>query len=238
MSPPKSTFAPLEQLLLSVREEKLLVWSGIESRFLEAMTAFDERYATGAETTGWYQCKARYFNDLVVALLENLTGQKLALRTKRRSQLFSTIDIDVCFPAEGRPVVGGEVKALGTPPHPGNGHKARGASADLHKRAREVAFTALDLKASYAGAARIRSFQQWIEVTEPSYFSFWAMRVADSADFEKVRTTLSLLRNYCNGVGAVIYGPRSGRGAFDYEIHTVKELSIGRALREIGQRMA
>ena len=57
---------------------------------------FDSEYSLGNRTSGWYQAKARYFNDIIVALLSNASKRAIALRSKKRSQLFRLIDIDIC----------------------------------------------------------------------------------------------------------------------------------------------
>ena len=160
------------------------------------------------------------------------------MRCKKKSQLFDLIDIDICYPEQGSPIVAAEVKLLGTPPHPGNKDKPRPGSADLHKRVREVAFTSMDLKAAYAHPQPIASFQQWVESTLPGYFAFWAIRANDKSDLERVRSTLTSLRAYCNGVGAVIYCPRTAQKPTKYEVRKLPELSIDRALREMAQRVS
>lgn len=235
----KHEFAPFEALVERVRDSLVTQWDEIEGEFVRVVETFDAKYAAAPKgDTGWYQSKARYFNDLIVGILGNLSSQQISLRCKRKSQLFNLIDIDICFPNSGVPKIAGEVKALGTPPHPGNKNVARGGASDLHKRTREVAFTSMDLKAAYAPPAPIGSFQQWVDSTAPGYFAFWAVRAKDQLDFEKVRTTLTSLRTYCNGVGAVIYMPRTPASQTEYEVKKVTELSVDRSLREMAQRIA
>ncbi len=238
MAKPKHEFGPLEALVKKVRDEGIEKWSAIEDEFLQLVERFDSEFAAGGKESGWYQSKARYFNDIIVDLLSNASKKPIALRCKKNSQLFVLIDIDICFPEEGEPIVPGEVKVLGTPPHPGNQDKARRGSADLHKRVREVAFTSMDLKAAYAPPQPIGSFQSWVDSTSPGYFSFWAIRANDPPDMERVRSTLTSLRAYCNGVGAVIYYPVSEENPANYEVKRLPELSIDRALREMAQRIS
>lgn len=233
----RHSFDHFESLTAKVRNEGIDRWQVVQDGFVTAVEAFDLEYAAGARESGWYQAKARYFNDLIVGVLSNLSGKTISMRTKKQSQLFEELDVDICFPAEGTPIVAGEVKALGTPPHPKNKMQPRSGSQDLHKRVREVAFTAMDLKVAYAPPQPIGSFQMWIDSTAPGYFSFWAIRANDDADFERVRRTLANLRAYCNGVGAIIYQPDSsdpGR----YTVRNLSELSIDRSLREMAQRIA
>jgi hypothetical protein len=234
----KHEFAPFEHLLERVRDEQIPKWSAVEEEFIHAVEKFDTEYALGSRKSGWYQAKARYFNDVIVDLLSNMSNKAILSRCKKASQLFRKIDIDICFPGEGDPIVAGEVKALGTPPHPRNKNTARRGSNDLHKRVREVGFTSTDLKAAYASPQSIRSFQEWIDTTSPGYFSFWAVRVDDSTDLESVRGMLTSMRAYCNGIGAVIYQPTSPSTATSYRAHDVAGLSIDFALREMAQRIA
>lgn len=230
-----TTYRPFESLLAEVRREGVTRWSEIESAFLGVVSRFDGAYASGRRTGGWYRAKARYFNDLIVLLLSNRTGRALAARTHRRSLLFGEADVDLCYDLDGIPVAAGEVKALGTPPHPGNQQQQRDARSDLHKRVREVAFTAMDLKAAYTEPMPITSFADWVKRARPAYFSFWALRVSSDADAQTCQSLLSGLKGYCNEVGAVFYGP--GRSATDYQVRRWPGLSLDRALLEFAQRI-
>lgn len=233
-----ATFEPYQSLLDRIASDRISSWSVIEAEFIEATSAFDTEYKDGERSTGWYQAKARYFNDLIVELLSNASGKPMATRRKKRSQLFDKLDIDVCYPDEGDPLIGAEVKALGTPPHRGNSMKGRAARSDLHKRIREVAFTSIDFKVAHAPPTPIGSFQAWVDASPPGYFSFWAMRVQDDRDFETIRTMLVNLRTYCNGVGAVIFRAVSPLEPTRYRVVRVHELDIDRNLREMAQRVA
>ena len=235
---PTHTFAAFDVILDRIRGDGVSQWEDIQNEFLAAIGEFDTEYKAGKRGSGWYKAKARYFNDVIVELLANSSARPITTRTKKKSRLFSELDIDVCFPEDGIPVVGAEVKMLGTPPHPKNGMKARLACKDLHKRVREVAFTAIDFKAAYAGAKRINSFQHWIDSSAPGYFAIWAMRVNDQTDFEAVRTILVNLRGYCNGVGAFIYGPASDAEPTVYKQRVVSELDIDQNILEMAQRIA
>ncbi len=232
------TFAAYEDLLRRVNRDAIQLWSVIESEFIEATSAFDSEYRAGGRDQGWYKAKARYFNDLIVSLLSNATGKPMPTRRKKRSQLFEKLDIDVCYPDADPPVVGAEVKMVGTPPHPGNNQKGRPASQDMHKRIREVAFTSIDFKVAYSPPRPIGSFQNWIDSCDPGYFSFWAMRLENEADFTRVRTALVNLRTYCNGVGTIFYEARSDAQPTNYVVRKVDELNIDRNLREMAQRVS
>ena len=77
-----------------------------------------------------------------------------------------------------------------------------------------------------------------MDATSPGYFAFWAIRANDALDLEKIRSTLSSLRAYCNGVGAVIYIPPMEGNPTQYDVKKLNELSIDRAIREMAQRIA
>lgn len=233
-----NTFEPYEVLLARVVAEKIKRWSDVEPEFIDATSAFDSEFVSGARLKGWYQSKARYFNDLIVAVLSNAANKPMATRQKKRSQLFDKLDIDVCYPDAAAPIVGAEVKILGTPPHPGNDNKARGAKSDLHKRIREVALTSIDFKVAHAEPTPIGSFQAWVDAAPPGYFTFWGIRVSDERDFNGVRTMLVNLRTYCNGVGAVFFEAVSPEQPTKYKVRRVSELDIDRNIREMAQRVA
>jgi hypothetical protein len=233
----KHEFPPFEDLVEQVRRQRITRWSAIENDFIRAVERFDAEYSMGHRSTGWYQAKARYFNDFVVALLSNLSNKPISTRKKKDSQLFGKLDVDICYPGEGTPKIAGEVKALGTPPHPKNENRARNGSSDLHKRLREVALTSMDLKVAYSGPQPIQSFQNWMDSTPPGYFSFWAIRANDQADFDRVRSMLSSLRVYCNGVAGVVYSPLPARSPTSYVVRELRELDIDRAIKEMAQRI-
>lgn len=233
-----NTFEPYERLIARVVSEKIDRWSELEPAFIDATSAFDTEFVTGSRAKGWYQSKARYFNDLIVAVLSNAAGKPMSTRQKKRSQLFDQLDIDVCYPDADPPIVGAEVKMLGTPPYAGNDYKARGAKSDLHKRIREVALTSIDFKVAHAKPTPIGSFQAWVDAAPPGYFTFWGIRVSDRGDFNGVRTMLVNLRTYCNGVGAVFYEAVSSSQPTRYKSIRVSELDIDRNIREMAQRCA
>ena len=238
MGNPKHPYSPFDTFIADIRARNVARWSEVQAEFLRVVESFDTEYRAGNRDSGWYQAKARYFNDVIVTLLENLSGKPIATRKKKNSQLFGELDVDICFPDKDAPQIAGEVKALGTPPHPNNKNRARNGSSDLHKRVREVALTSIDLKVAYSGPQPIQSFQHWIDSTPPGYFSFWAIRANNESDFERVRSLLSSLRSYCNGVGAFIYSPDSSRSETSYEARRVLELDIDRSIREMAQRIS
>jgi hypothetical protein len=233
-SSPKVRFASFESVLNSIHLERLTAWSDIEVPFLNAIQEFDSVFAEGKKPKGWYQAKARYFNDTLAALISTAAGQSISARAKKRSILFDKIDIDLCFPSDGPPIVAGEAKALGTPPHHGNKHKARESKSDLHKRVREVALTSMDLKAAHTAPRRINSFQDWVATATPAYVCFWALRVDNPRDLDRCRSILYSLRNYCDQVGAFIYEPT--QSPTTYGLRHFREVSMDRAINEFVQR--
>lgn len=228
-------FGPFERLLESTRQSRHKKWADVEASYISATELFDDEYSAGARSDGWYKAKARYFNDLIVLLLENYTGKAMSTRKKHNSHLFAEVDVDVCYSTGGALVFGGEVKALGTPPHPGNDDTARPGSQDIHKRVREVAFTSIDLKAAHAAPQKIATFQDWVNSTDPKYASFWSIRANDAADLHRVRSVLGGLRRFCNGVGAVVYMPRSRPTS--YRVEVLPELGMDQVISEVGQRL-
>lgn len=234
---PKHEFAPFEALVSHVRQDRVERWLDIEDEFIRVVGLFDTAVASGWRNDGWYQSKARCFEDLIVGLLGNISGNPISAGCRKRSQLFDLIDVDFCFPQEGDPVVAGEVKALGAPLGGGNNNMASGTLPELHSRVREMAFCSMDLKAAYAPPRPIASFQNWVDATSPGYFAFWAIRANDTQDFEEVRSTLAGSRAYCNGVGTVIYVPTKTETPTEYEVRKVNALSIDRAIKEMAQRI-
>jgi len=233
-------FAPFEALVNHVRQDRVERWVDIEDEFIRLVGLFDTEFARGSGdgNDGWYQSKARCFSELLAGLLGNTSGNPISLRCKKRSQLFDLVDIDICFPREGDPIVAGEVKTLGMPGHGENENTASEFANDLHRSVREVAFSSMDLKAAYAPPRPIGSFQNWVDATSPGYFAFWAIRAKDRQDFEEVRSTLASSRAYCNGVGAVIYVPSKPGTPTEYGVRKAADLSIDRVVKEMAQRIA
>jgi len=235
---PKHEFAPFAELIEQIRRSRTAKWSSIQDAFIEVVERFDAEFGRARRSTDWYQAMARFFNDTIVALLAHASSKRILTRKKKGSQLFGNVDVDICYPESDPPTILGEIQALGTPPHPKNRNQARSGSSDLHKRLREVAFTSMDLKMYYSPPQPIDSFQSWIDSTSPGYFSFWAIRASDDGDFERVRSMLSCLRAYCNGVAAVVYMPKTADSQTSYNVRKVPELDIDRAIRAIAQRIS
>ncbi len=207
-------FPPFEEVLDAVDRERLQSFADVEDRFVAAMSDFDRGRVAGKITAGQNQSKGLFFNELMVRLLERCTGQGVAKRGRRKGVLLEVVDVDLCFPEIGRPVMIAETKMLGTPQHPGNREsakpKGRPVSADFDKRIREVALNVIDLKlADLEGSTtHIDDIASWIQSTKPRFFGLWGMRLADDADHAGVIGRAQYLANsYANGVGLALYRP-------------------------------
>ncbi|GAB3198157.1 hypothetical protein GCM10027261_24960 [Geodermatophilus arenarius] len=212
----RRVFAPFADLLAAVEEQAITRFSSIEAHFIAAMGAFDTEIARpgGQWTSGDNQGKGKFFNELTAALLQNLTGQPIIQRGKRPGVLLDNVDVDLCFPLDGAPLVIAETKMLGTPQHPRNETsqhiRGRRSTADLPKRIREIALNVIDLKlAAPAGRAEpIGDIATWIQRQSPAFYALFGLRVADDYDHEQLVAQAQMLSNsYANGVGLVLYRP-------------------------------
>jgi hypothetical protein len=235
------TFPAFDDVLATVDRERLQQFSAIEDRFVEAMSEFDQLRAAGVITSGQNQTKGLFFNELIVRLLERCAGLGVAKRGKRPGVLLEVVDLDLCFPEHGRPLMIAETKMLGTPQHPGNKGsakpKGRPTCADFDKRIREVALNVIDLKlADLEGSTtRIDDIASWIQSTMPRFFGIWGMRIADDADHQGVIGRAQYLANsYANGVGLALYratDPSTPQGRVSYEkVTPPRGMSIDDAL--------
>ena len=215
MSKERFSFEPFVALNEAIAAEGVEQFADIQERFLEAMGAFDELQAAGELTSGNYQNKGLFFNDVIARLIERCAGLGVARRGKRPGILMANVDVDVCFPAEPgtRPEVIAETKMMGTPKHPKSptaGPLGRPGSHDLDKRIREIALNVIDLKLADAdgGAQPIGDIATWIQQTTPPFFGFFGIRVVNAGDLAAVIGRAQLLANsYANGVGLCLYEP-------------------------------
>jgi len=208
-------FAPFRELLDAVPLEGIDTFAALEFRFLQAMSAFDTLQAAGALSSGQNQNKGLFFNELMGRLLERCAGVGVAKRGKRRGVLLEKVDVDLCFPLAGPPVVIAETKMAGTCQHPGNSRttpvEGRRASADTAKRVREIALNVIDLKLADAagGAAPIGDISTWIQQQRPAVFAMFGFRLTGTADQAlAVRDAQQLANSYANGVGLALYRAR------------------------------
>jgi hypothetical protein len=209
------SFGPFGALIERIVAGRVERFSEIEDEFMAAMSDFDMLQAAGELTSGQYQAKGLFFNEIIARLIERGAGQGVAQRGKRRGILLANVDVDICFPADPktRPEVIAETKMMGTPKHPRSpkaGPLGRPGSRDLDKRVREIALNVIDLKLAdvEGGSTPIGDIATWIQQTTPPFFGFFAIRVVGDTDRRAAESRAQLLANsYANGVGLFLYGP-------------------------------
>lgn len=239
-------YAPFRQLLEVMRQEGTETFADVQDRFVAAMSAFDREQAAGSLTSGEYQNKGLFFNEVIASLLERCAGVGVAQRGKRPGVLLESVDVDLCYPSapNTRPAIIAEVKMAGTPQHPGNAGTTsvlgRRASADLDKRIREIALNVIDLKlADVEGrTTTIGDITTWIQRTAPAFFALFGLRVTDDNDLEIILARAQYLANsYGNGVGLVLYRARdnsTSAGRTDYvTIAPPRGMTIDDAVRRM-----
>jgi hypothetical protein len=208
-------FEPFAQVLGAAASGDVRSFQEVEADVLVALAHFDNMMALGELTSGQYQAKGLFFNELVAILIERCAQQRVARRGKRPGILLASVDVDICFPSEPRtrPEVIAETKMAGTPKHPGNpqaGPLGRAGSADLGKRIREIALNVIDLKLADAegATAPIHDISTWIQQTTPPFFAFFGIRTTGERDLSQTVGRAQLLANsYANGVGLFLYEP-------------------------------
>src|SRR3954447_13920418 len=67
---------------------------------IAALGAFDTEMARGKFTSGEYQAKGLFFNELIASLIERRAGAGVAKRGKRPGILLANVDVDICYPSE------------------------------------------------------------------------------------------------------------------------------------------
>jgi hypothetical protein len=212
--------APLRDHLVAVRKSSPLPssWSQVETGFLAAMAEFDASVAAGGVSEGERQNgKGDYFNDLLAIILEAGSGKLLTTRGLVPGMIFPKHNLDVTYPATGIAEVLVEAKMLGTPKHPGSpseDDEGRRASADLLKRAKELAFKAVDLKAGFGlmisqqgghQAAPAGDLASWSKSSKPKTFFLMAVRVTGLSDLHACIETSDNVAQLLDGVGVFAY---------------------------------
>lgn len=189
------------------------------------MQKFDDEVSRGQATDGERQNgKGDYFNDLLAVLLEGSSGVPLNKRTGVHGLIFPNHNLDITYPqVEGAIAeVLVEAKMLGTPQHPGNAGTqsatGRPGSADLLKRAKEVGFKTIDLKAAFGmlQSAHGREQQEgmsgdltsWLRTAKPKSYVALAVRVVSRSDAEAVITMAQAMTQVVDGCGVFLYRPR------------------------------
>jgi len=212
--------APFRQHLAAVRDATPLPtsWHQVEDGFLAAMTGFDASVAAGGASEGERQNgKGDYFNDLLAVILEAGSGKLLTTRSLVKGMIFRQHNLDVTYPPTGIAEVLVEAKMLGTPKHPGSRAErpdGRPGSADLLKRAKELAFKAVDLKAGFGlqitqegghQAAPAGDLATWSKSSKPKTYFLMAVRVKGPADLNACIETSLAVAQLLDGVGLYAY---------------------------------
>lgn len=212
--------APFRDHLTSVRNSVPIPtsWHQVEVGFLSAMAQFDASVAAGDASEGERQNgKGDYFNDLLAIVLEASSGKILTTRSLVKGMIFRQHNLDVTYPPTGIAEVLVEAKMLGTPKHPGSKAEkptGRPGSADLLKRAKELAFKAVDLKAGFGlqiaqegghQAPPAGDLATWSKSSKPRTYFLMAVRVKGAADLNAcIETSLSVAQ-LLDGVGLYAY---------------------------------
>lgn len=197
-------------------------WAQVESGFLQAMADFDVEVMAGKASEGERQNgKGDYFNDLLAIVLESASGKTLSTRRLVKGLVFPNHNLDVTYPAgdddEQIAEVLVEAKMLGTPKHPGSGQQqdsGRPGSADLLKRAKELGFKAIDLKAGFGYQySKVGGKEQeiagdletWSKATRPKTYFLAAIRVTGASDLNSCVEMCLNLQKLLDGVGLFAY---------------------------------
>lgn len=195
-------------------------WAQVEAEFLKAMTLFDIEVMAGRAGEGERQNgKGDYFNDLLAIILEAASGRTLSTRKLVSGLIFPNHNLDVTYPGGKDDIaeVLVEAKMLGTPKHPGSGkQKAEGrpGSADLLKRAKELGFKTLDLKAGFGLKISLSGGSQpapagdlgtWSKASKPKTYFLAGIRVAGESDLKSCIEMCLNMQKLLDGVGLLAY---------------------------------
>lgn len=193
-------------------------WAQVEREFLKAMASFDTEVMAGRAGEGERQNgKGDYFNELLAIILEASSGQTLSQRRLVPGLIFPNHNLDVTYPERGIAEVLVEAKMLGTPKHPGSTQQkpdGRPAQSDLLKRAKELGFKAIDLKAGFglqislsggSQAAPAGDLGTWSKASRPKTYFLLAVRVTGESDFRACIEMSSNMQKLLDGVGLFAY---------------------------------
>lgn len=170
--------------------------------------------------------KGDFFNDLLALLLENCSGiHLLSTRRKVPGLIVPTHNLDGVYPETGPIRFMLEAKMMGTPKHvnsPQQRDAGRPGSADIDKRAKELAFKSIDLKGEHsrlqtiagtaptAGGAGGGDLTTWLRSVDPKIYFCIAARVVSDADFERTMTWASVAQQVLDAVGVYCFEPVEG----------------------------
>jgi hypothetical protein len=178
-----------EDLLEWVVGEGLREFADVQSQWLQLMWCLDAYRQAGLPPRGMgsnknpaerlaaiYRGKGNWFAQLLAALLENRTDQRVA--PKIRVQGFSQVhQIDLAWPERDEdPLICAETKVTGAPAY--GRYPERGAMADFTNRRKELKFAATDLKLYRRDRdTSIDHWGAWREDSPPKAYFLWAARL-------------------------------------------------------------
>lgn len=245
---------PFGDHLAVVSNTKPRSWAQVQEGFLRAMELFDAEVIAGRASEGERQNgKGDYFNDLIVAILQEASGRQLNVRRGVNGLIVKNYNLDVTYPAEGVAELLIEAKVMGTPKHPGSAEEVaegRRGSADLPKRLREAAFKTIDLKAGFslqqsqsgkrAQSGPSGSLTAWLRKVQPASFVLIAVRIVNASDLSKVQSDCAEMRNVMDGVGVFCFSAADLTAAIpEYSALPVDTgLQLDRVVHEIAQQLA
>lgn len=130
----------------------------------------------GERLAAVYRSKGHWFAQVLAALLENQTKERVAPLTKVRG--FSQLhQIDLAYPDRRElPLICTETKVTGAPAY--GSYPERGAMADFSNRRKELKFAATDLKLARRDTkTEIKHWGVWREKATPKTYFLWAARL-------------------------------------------------------------
>lgn len=232
---------PLFDLYEWAKAEGARSWNQVESRFLEAMFAFDESVAATAGRTDMTDAdksqlsadlqngKGDSFDDLLALLLENCSSvDTLYIRNLVPGLIVRTHNLDGVYPATGPIEFLLEAKMMGTPRHVNSPRQkpiGRPGSADLDKRVKELAFKSIDLKGEYSRLRTAEGIAQrsggpgggdlttWLRSTNPKIYFFIAVRVVSDSDFVRTVQWAHTAQQVVDAVGLYCFEPIAPDGS-------------------------
>lgn len=219
-------------------------WAEVQDIFLRGMEGFDQNVASGAADLGDLQNgKGDFFNDLLALLLENCAKVQLYPRAGVPGLIFPKHNLDVTFPSTGPIEFILEAKAVGTPKHPRSPREkaiGRAGSADLDKRVKEIGFKTIDLKAEFARIMASRGdspsamsgdLTTWLHSVKPKSYVFFAARVINDNDRDRVIHFANAAGLVSDAVGAFCFRPVAEDQPTRYRAEAVPaHIELGRVL--------
>jgi len=209
--------------------EERLSFTSIQEELLRILWRLDERWKKGAVDQGLYRQKGNYYRDTITSLIRArclLRGADVVLKERTLQGRTDVHKVDFAFPESGDPIVAGEVKAIGSPPH--RQYPERPIGIDVDKRIKEVKYTPVDLKRRAAPTIS-KPWQEWVKHTKPKFYVFWIMRRGARNSVDKILGKVASILEYANGVSAVMYEERERSYAYIFtggnEISTVDGLT-------------